>query len=69
MNDSDLDQFVLLESFSVSGGVTLDPDDSIEDVSEAFFPISHMGIASRSTRSRIRGLIPRALRAYPSRLF
>ena len=48
MNDPDLDQFVLLESCSASGGVTLDPGDSIEDVPEAFFRISHRGIASRS---------------------
>src|SRR5215475_4461683 len=62
MSNPDLDQFVLVEGIPASGRVTLDTVDRIEDVSEALLRVSHRGMASRSTRSRIRGLIPRSLR-------
>jgi len=56
-----LEHFVLLEGASVAIAVSVNGGDRFQDVLQPFLGVSHSGIASRSTRSRIRGLRPRSV--------
>lgn len=56
-----LKQFISFECRLAAGRVLLDAPDRLADVAQAFQVVSHSGIASRRTRSRIRAFRPRSV--------
>src|SRR5688500_7408073 len=55
VHDPDLDQFVTLERLTPLRAVLLELLDRIQDVAQTLDVAAHKGVASRSTRSRMRG--------------
>lgn len=56
-----LNEFVLIEGLPALCRVTLDVENRLKNVFQSFTRIPHKGVASESTRSRIRLLSPRSV--------
>jgi hypothetical protein len=61
VNNPGLNQFILFKFNTACGDVAFNPFNSFQHIQNSFSPISHNSTASRRTRSRMRGLIPRSL--------